>query len=92
MIKEVVKHIQKTICIEPAKMVYRDTGRKTLKTEIDESGNKVEVEVPVQERVQLDAKYKDIVEEIMVYQVEYVGETHEFASREDAAKFMETIA
>lgn len=84
MINEVTKQIERTICIEPAKMVYRDTGRKSI--QVNEDGENIEV--PIKERVMIEAKFKDIVEEVKVYQVEKDGEVHEFAELNDAKRFL----
>lgn len=88
MIEEVVKQIERNICVEPAKMVYKDTGRKSVKTEIDDDGNEVTIEVPIKERVMVDAKFKKIIEEIKIFQVEKDGEIHEFSDIIDAKAFL----
>lgn len=91
MIVKETKNILKTVCKEPARVEYEDTGRKEVKVELTALGERVQAEVPIKRKVMIDAVYEDIMEEVTVYKVEHGGETHEFASMSDAREFKKLL-
>ena len=88
--KKVIQ-VTREVLVKPARLEDRDTGKKKIIQTIDKQGKQQEEQIPVLERVQIEAEYKQVKEDKFLWCYDDGTDVHEFANETDAKEFRKTL-
>lgn len=82
------KKVTRRVVVKPAQVKEEPTGELREVIIIGEDGKRRKEERPITKQVYYEPVVKEATEKVEYWNVEHEGEHHEFASKEDAERFL----